>query len=117
MTSEKIKEYEKDIDPDTLARSSSDKPEENVNNKSVRGHHLLRSFLDDRARTVDFVCFLILLEMFTNIFITWLVFFGFVIKQALIFAGSFYIVAKDSWAEEQLYKKVNDLRIARVSNK
>ena len=67
------------------------------------------NFLDDRARTVDFVCFLLLLEIFTPIFITWIVFLGFLIKQFLIFCTAFYIVARGEWLEKKLEDKLEEI--------
>lgn len=66
---------------------------------------VINRFLDDRARTVDFVCLLIIIEMISPVFITWVIFLGFVLKNFLIFAGTLYIVAKGGWAEENLRKK------------
>ena len=52
----------------------------------------LNSFMDDRARTVDTVCFLIFLEIFYNLDYFSKVIFGlFLIKALIIFCGTFYV--------------------------
>jgi phosphatidylglycerophosphate synthase len=60
------------------------------------------SFLDANARSVDFICFLILLEMFTDISVTWLVFIALVIKGFILFAGGLYIAIKKDSIEKSL---------------
>jgi len=88
-------------------------PDKKIAEAVVEKYSLIQSFakgfLDGRARTVDFICFLILLEMFTPIFVTWIIFLGFVIKQFLIFSASFYIVARGGWAEKRLQNKGKEM--------
>ena len=53
---------------------------------------LIKNFMDDRARTVDAVCFLIFLEIFYNLDYFSKVIFGlFLIKAIIVFFGTFYI--------------------------
>lgn len=58
------------------------------------------SFLDARARSVDFICLLILVEMFVGISITWIIFVAFIIKGFLKFIGGYYITIKKGWIEK-----------------
>ncbi len=108
ITSEKIKEYKKSNISNTI-ESKAEKPSEVLGKKYSRIYNLIKNFLDDRARTVDFICFLLLLEMFTPIFITWIIFLGYIIKRFIIFSGSFYIVAKRNWAEKQFKRKIEEI--------
>lgn len=117
IKSEKIKEYRKKNVPYTTIGSDSEKLNEVLSKKYGTLYKIVKNFLDDRARTVDFVCFLLLLEMFTPIFITWIVFLGFVTKRFLIFSASFYIVAKENWAEKQLENKVEEISRAFAPHK
>jgi len=68
------------------------------------------SFLDARARSVDFICLLILIEVFTNVSITWVIFVAFVIKGLLQFMGSYYITIKKGWAEKSLSEVVHNIK-------
>jgi len=58
------------------------------------------NFLDPRARSVDFICLLILIEIFTVASITWIIFLAFVLKGLLQFVGGYYITIKKSWIEK-----------------
>lgn len=71
--------------------------------------HYLGAFLDDRARSVDFICLIILLEIFFPINISWLLFLLIVAKYFIIFTGTFYIVAKGGWAENKIMNKIKEL--------
>jgi hypothetical protein len=52
----------------------------------------IKNFMDERARTVDAVCFLIFLEIFYNLNYFSNVIFGlFLIKAIIVFFGTFYI--------------------------
>ena len=74
-----------------------------VNNKKQKmiqlGRQLIGSILDDRARSVDFICLIIFLEIHYDFFLTWIIFLMLVIKQLLIFLGAFYAVAGANIAE------------------
>ena len=54
---------------------------------------IFQNFLDDRARSIDFICFLIFLDIF-YIEITFLkyIFFALAFKYAVLFIGSFYLI-------------------------
>tara|TARA_Y100000591_G_C21801847_1_gene682497 strand:- start:301 stop:1134 length:834 start_codon:yes stop_codon:yes gene_type:complete len=54
---------------------------------------IFQNFLDDRARSIDFICFLIFLDIF-YIEITFLkyIFFVLAFKYAVLFIGSFYLI-------------------------
>ncbi len=67
-------------------------------------------FLDARARSVDFICFLILIEMFTNVSIIWIIFIAFIIKGIILFLGGFYITIKKGWVEKTLDAVIYNIR-------
>ena len=73
--------------------------------------NIFRGFLDDRARSVDFICLIILLEIFTPINISWIIFLLIVMKYFIIFAASFYIIGKGSWAEGEMTNKLKILQV------
>lgn len=109
ITSEKIKEYGKENVLDAPTKPNSKKTDADFVDEYPKAYKLIRNFLDDRARTIDFVCSILLLEIFTDIFISWIIFLGFLIKQFLIFCVSFYIIAKENWAEKQLKNKLKEI--------
>ena len=70
---------------------------------------IIRSFyqiFEHNARTVDTICFIILLELLFPIFISWIVFLMFLLWQIVLFAGTFYMVAKGGWVEKELQDKI-----------
>lgn len=71
--------------------------------------HLFRSFLDDRARSVDFIILLILIEIFVpGFFVTWLVVWALTIKYTITFFGSIFLAVKRGWiknTKNALYAK------------
>ena len=67
----------------------NDKDQKNPKNFLVL---FIKNFMDERARTVDAVCFLIFLEIFYNLDYFSKVIFGlFLIKAIIVFFGTFYV--------------------------
>ena len=73
---------------------------------------LFFGFLDDRARSVDFICLIILLELLYSFNISWVIFLLILIKYFIIFLFSFYKVYKKNWAENRLHE--NLLRLQQI---
>lgn len=71
----------------------------------ARVYAAVDNFLDDRARTVDFICLVLILELFTSLTIAWLIFLVIVVKRALIFSANFYLIARGGWVEKKLQEK------------
>ena len=67
---------------------------------------LLSEVLNARSRSIDFVCFIILLELLFPINITWIIFLLVTFKHFLIFTGSIYIFWNGGWAEDQINNKI-----------
>lgn len=99
LKSEKLKEFK--------SKNKDEKPNKIFEKRYRAVYNRIKNLLDNRARTVDFVCFLILLEILKPIFVTWIIFLGFVVREFLIFSVSFYIMAKGDWPEQ----KIRDLSI------
>ena len=70
--------------------------------KYAKYYKYFSSFLDSRARSVDFICLLILIEMLTSISITWIIFIALATKGFLQFVGGYYIAIKKTWVEKSL---------------
>jgi len=70
---------------------------------------LFLGFLDDRARSVDFICLIILLELLYSFNIIWVIFLLILIKHFIIFIISLYKVSKGGWVENILNKKLVEL--------
>jgi len=66
-------------------------------------------FLNGRSRNIDFICFIILLELAFPINITWIIFLLVILKHLLIFIGSLYIFWIGGWAENQIENKISEL--------
>lgn len=116
ITSEKTREYNREILQEKSA-NLDENTKAGFNKRYGKIHNLVKNFLDDRARTVDFICFLLLLEMYTSVFVTWIIFLGFIAKQFLIFLTSFYMVSWRNWAEKQLEDKIEEISRTIASDK
>jgi len=66
------------------------------------------SFPDDRSRTVDLVCLLIILELNGGISLSWIIFLLFFIKKFILFIYSIYAIVNKNWAEQIIQKIWND---------
>ncbi len=82
--------------------TTSENTKDNVLGKYKKYYEYFSAVLDARARNVDFICLLILLEMFTSVSITWIIFIAFVIKGFISFAGGYYVTIKKDWVEKSL---------------
>lgn len=84
-------------------RSGGQIPAVEVREVSQKPSGLLKRFAngfpDDRARTVDLICFLMLMELFTGIFVTWLIFLVFILKNIAVFVYSLHKVYLKEIAE------------------
>ena len=102
--------YEQEVDISNEKTNNTDKGYNNgLSCKFNRVRNIVNNILDNRARTVDFICLLLLIEVFTPIFVTWIVFLGFVVKEFLLFWASFFVVIKSDWIKKQLIEKAKEL--------
>ncbi len=85
--------------------------------KYSKYYYYLSSFLDARARSVDLVCLIIIIEVFTSISVTWVIFILFLVKGLIIFTGSLYITTKKDWAEKSLNMTMNAIINSLKDNK
>jgi hypothetical protein len=60
---------------------------------------IFQGLFDDRARSVDFICLIIIVEMYTGIFISWIIFCVIVLKYFIYFSAELYLVLKKDWIE------------------
>ena len=67
-------------------------------------------FLDDRSRTIDFVCLLIFLEHLGFPSLSWIFFVGVSVKWMVLWMGSFYISSKSNSAEAIVINKINNIK-------
>ena len=72
-------------------------------------YRLMNEVFKHRARLVDLICLILLIEMFSTIFISWFVFLAFLAWQLVVFVVSFYRVANGGWVERVLQKKVEEI--------
>ena len=70
---------------------------------------LLNQVFDARSRNIDFICFIILLELMFQINISWIIFILVLLKHFLIFSGSIYIFWKGGWVENQMKNKILEI--------
>ncbi len=75
----------------------------------ARFTNFIRNFLDDRARSVDFIILLIIIELLVpGFFVTWLVVWALAVKHLIIFLGSIFLAVKRGWIKntrDSMYAK------------
>ena len=83
----------------------------NVKNVKITGKKSLlkrvfiffvNDFLDARARTVDLICLIVIVELNSGIFISWIIFILYIIKETVIFMYSVYSVTIKKYAESKI---------------
>ena len=62
----------------------------------------LSAFPDDRARTIDLICLLILIEQYFNVNIIWLIFVIMVLKEFFRFLIHILFVIRSGWVESKV---------------
>ncbi len=67
-------------------------------------------FLDDRSRTIDFVCLLIFLEHFNFPSLSWLFFVGVNVKWIVLWIGSFYVSSKPESSDHIVASKIRSIK-------
>jgi len=72
-------------------------------------YYFIQKIFDDRARSVDLICLLVLIEIYSQIFITWIIFLFLLFKQFSVFCASFYAFVKYRWAEIKLNEKIVEI--------
>lgn len=92
--------------------TTSENAKDNVLGKHKKYYEYFSAVLDSRARNVDFICLLILIEMFSSVSITWTIFIAFVIKGFISFVGGYYITIKKGWVEKSLDAVIYNMRNA-----
>jgi len=93
---------------------SQGKNQDNININSLerlysKYKNLFIGFLDDRARSVDLICLIILLEIVFPINISWIVFLLILVKNFIIFTAPIYIIGKGGWVENEMMNKLRVL--------
>jgi len=84
----------------TAARSTPPVPQSEYEGFS-RPKRFIIHFLDDRARTVDLICLLLLVELFVpGFFVTGFFVWGFALKYTVVFAAGIYLAVAKNWIEK-----------------
>ncbi len=78
-----------------------------------RTHRIYQNIFDGRARGVDLICLVIILEAFTGFFISWAIFVFLVIKQMTLFLSSFISVVFFGRAEVELRNQLKGYNASR----
>ena len=86
--------------------SSSERENRPAPQRFSRARIIFSSLLDDRARSVDFILLVIIIEMYNDLNISLLLFVIIAFKQLVIFIAAFYRVARGGWVESELNSAV-----------
>jgi phosphatidylglycerophosphate synthase len=80
-----------------------------LKSKYKKYYDIMFNYLDDRARTIDFICLIIFLELYFPLNVSWIIFLLLVVKWGVVFFASFYVLSKGGWAENNLERKLKEL--------
>lgn len=94
---------------DFTAKTVEDTKLEILGNKK-KYYECFASLLDARARSVDFICLLILIEVFASFSVTWIIFITFVFKGFVSFIGGYWLVIKRTWIEKSLDVTIDNIK-------
>lgn len=97
-----LNEKVSELNPD----SSSGDEIRSASRRFPRARIFFLSLLDDRARSVDFILLVIIIEMYNDLNISLLLFMIIAFKQLVIFIAAFYRVARGGWVESELNSAV-----------
>ncbi len=109
LTPDNIKEYMSKKAAASGLRHGSLNTAGAADSKLKRTAAFFIDFFDGSARIVDFILLLILIEMFSAVFVSWIIFFILLIRQFLVFIHSFSTVAGGAWAEEKHAEKMMEI--------
>lgn len=70
---------------------------------------MINEVFTPRARFVDLICLIILIETFSNVFVSQYIFIVFFVWMTLTFIAKFYVVARGEWVEKELQAKGRSL--------
>lgn len=87
----------------TVEKIEDCQQQERIIRKSKYANFLI-DFLDDRSRTTDFVCLLIVLEQITVYKLSWVYFVLIQLKWAVVCCGIFYVFSKEDCFDKMLEK-------------
>ncbi|MGQ4876819.1 MAG: hypothetical protein ACP6IY_22350, partial [Promethearchaeia archaeon] len=77
----------------------------NNKNKKYKIVVTIEKTLSSRARFVDFICFVIFLELLFPMFISWIIFLIYLFWRIIFYIGCIYMMTKKDFANEYLYIK------------
>lgn len=91
--------------------------QKNISTKSLKDNesklkNIAISFnkaFEHRARFVDFICIIILIELFFSIFVSWIILLIFLIWKIIFFIITLFMVAKGGYAEKKVEDVINEI--------
>jgi phosphatidylglycerophosphate synthase len=109
LNAKTIHEYRQRFTETDQIDEAMEQPTQTLSRRYGKLADLVRNFFDDRARTTDLICLFVLIELYTDLNITWLFFLAFVLRQSAIFVASFYSVTQQNLVEEVFENRMKDI--------
>lgn len=97
------KMIETDYSDYEIKTDSADKEKLDIRNTGLfnRVYKAVYGFMDDRARTVDFVGLIILVDLYLDTNYTLYIFALMMVKWSIAYLGSMYVVVRGGWIESE----------------
>ena len=92
----------KTLNKDNKPRTEQNKIDLSKSTRLIK--EFFNSFLDSRARTVDLICLIVLLELTYDFNVSFYIFILLIIKHLIMFIGSLLYVLNPSWSTEIINK-------------
>jgi len=97
----------KDAEADPL--NNQENASDILKSRYKKYYDIMFNYLDDRARTIDLICIVILLELYFPLNLSWIFFLLLVVKWSVVFLATVYVLSKGGWAENNLETKLGEM--------
>jgi hypothetical protein len=109
LNAKTINEYKERFGKIEQTDEETEQPTQMLSSRYGKLADFVRSFFDDRARTLDLICLFILIELYTELNITWVFFLAFLLRQSAIFVASFYSVTRHRLVEDVFESRMKEI--------
>ena len=91
----------KDHTDSKITDDSSDSEEKKKSSFFPNLQKFIHSFMDDRARTVDMICLIILIDINLELNLSFYIFIIYILKWFIAFLGSLYVFIRGGYIENE----------------
>ena len=90
-----------------ITDDSTDSEEKKKKSFFLNLQKFIQSFMDDRARTVDMICLIILIDISLELNLSFYIFIIYILKWFIAFLGSLYVFTRGVYIENEYNEVLN----------